>query len=153
MQKPFDDLGLIYANQQARAFSLSRSLCPLSSPLFIRGFMLSSLAEDLDHLMDKEAESYFWLASFPKRGKKRILYEEDELHWIGWIYRYWAYTRGYSSAQLYRAISGSEIRPFFGPYHSQDPEKAVSLLEESHPVLAKDDFLVVRKVFSSPSKK
>ena len=79
--------------------------------------------------------------------KKALRFSSDELYWMGYIYRYWAYTREATSRQIYHAINATELRKYFLSYHTQDPEKAIEMLNESNPLFSKNDLGVVRRFF------
>ena len=53
------------------------------------------------------------------------------MHWIGYIYRYWAYTYEKSSKQLFKYIKPDELRALYFPYHSLDPAQAIERIIES----------------------
>jgi hypothetical protein len=77
----------------------------------------------------------------------------EEMHWIGYIYRYWAYVAGKSSKQLYKIAKPGKMRKLYFPYHSLDPLQAIErIVEEVEPEEEKglDDIakgvLALRKV-------
>ena len=53
------------------------------------------------------------------------------MHWIGYIYRYWAYTYEKSSKQLFKYIKPEKLRDLYFPYHSLDPAQAIERILES----------------------
>ena len=62
-------------------------------------------------------------------GKEK--YSENELYWIGYLYRYWAYTYQKTSKQLYRMTKPKELRELYYPYHSLDPAQAIERILEA----------------------
>ena len=58
-------------------------------------------------------------------------YSEPEMYWIGYIYRYWAYTSAKTSKQIYRIIKPKELRDLYYPYHSLDPAQAIERILEA----------------------
>ncbi|MBQ7993154.1 MAG: antitoxin [Solobacterium sp.] len=60
-----------------------------------------------------------------------VKYSPDEMYWIGYIYRYFAYTYEYSSARVYRIVKPKELRGLFMPYHTIDPAQAVDRILEA----------------------
>lgn len=56
----------------------------------------------------------------------------EELHWIGYIYRYWAYISGKSSKQIYKIMKPEQLKKLYLPYHSLDPLQAIErIIDES----------------------
>ena len=53
------------------------------------------------------------------------------MHWIGYIYRYWAYTYEKSSKQLFKYIKSEKLRNLYFPYHSLDPAQAIERILEA----------------------
>ena len=62
-------------------------------------------------------------------GKEK--YSTEELYWIGYIYRYWCYTRELTSKQVYKIIKPKELRSLYFPYHSLDPKQAIDRILEA----------------------
>ena len=53
------------------------------------------------------------------------------MHWIGYMYRYWAYTYEQSSKHLFKYIKPEKLRALYFPYHSLDPAQAIDRILES----------------------
>ena len=53
------------------------------------------------------------------------------MYWIGYLYRYWAYTFEKSSKQVFRSIKPEELRELYFPYHSLDPAQAIERILEA----------------------
>ena len=53
------------------------------------------------------------------------------MFWIGYIYRYFAYTYERSSIQVYKAVKPKELRDLFLPYHTMDPAQAIDRILEA----------------------
>jgi hypothetical protein len=60
-----------------------------------------------------------------------VKYTENELYWIGYIYRYYSYTYERSSVQVYKTIKPKELRSLFLPYHTMDPAQAIDRIIEA----------------------
>ncbi|MGN1142150.1 MAG: hypothetical protein ACI4TF_13185 [Oliverpabstia sp.] len=97
--KKMDSLGLKMCSYQAMLFEKSKDSTNCSSKIFIRRFMNSKLAKRMDSagvIFDsldisdaiKELEAQYGESSY---GIEK--FNVEELHWIGYIYRYWAYDR------------------------------------------------------------
>ena len=69
----------------------------------------------------------------------QIKYGTEEMYWIGYIYRYWAYTYEKSSKQLFKTVKPDELRKLYYPYHSLDPSQAVERILEAKGVSDKDE--------------
>lgn len=134
--KKIDSMGLKLAGFQASVFSSSLDLTSCSSGIFIRRFMNSELAKRMDRpgflfdAMDvrdaiSEIEEQYGESSY---GSER--YSQEELYWIGYIYRYWAYTDDKSSKQLYKKVKPDTLRKLYFPYHSLDPQQAIERIAE-----------------------
>ncbi len=135
--KPIDLLGLKLCAYQAELFERSRTRTNCSSKIFIRRFMNSELATRMDQigfLFDststddalKELENQYGVTSY---GQQK--FAPAELYWIGYLYRYWAYTEGKSSKQLYKIVKPEILSKVYLPYHSLDPLQAIERIKES----------------------
>lgn len=134
--KKIDSLGLKMCSYQANLFEASIRQTECSSAIFIRRFMNSALAKRMDNvgfLFDSveitdainEVETEYGSSSY---GVEK--YSAEEMHWIGYIYRYWAYTGEKSSRQVYKTVKPSELKKVFYPYHSLDPAQAIERITE-----------------------
>ena len=134
--KKMDSLGLKLCGYQASLFETSIEITNCSSPIFIRRFMNSDLAKRIDstgYLFEAttitealgEIENQYGPSDY---GTER--YSREELHWIGYIYRYWAYVSDKTSRQLYRTIKPAQLKKLYFPYHSLDPMQAIERIME-----------------------
>ncbi len=138
--KKMDSLGLKICSYQANLFENSIQSVKCSSKIFIRRFMNSNLAKRMDsagfifdsldvsdamrELEEQYGESSYGIEKFPV----------EEMYWIGYIYRYWAYVSGKSSKQIYKIIKPEKMRQLYFPYHSLDPLQAIErIMEEIEP--------------------
>jgi len=133
----FDETGLKLSRMQAETFVLSASKMNCSSAIFIRRFMLSAVASRMDqpaflheecdeNKILQEIEEEFGITDY---GIEK--YSTEELYWIGYLYRYWCYTRNMSSKQVYKFIKPKELRALYFPYHSLDPSQAIDRILEA----------------------
>lgn len=60
-----------------------------------------------------------------------VKYTANEMHWIGYIYRYFSFICEKSSVQVYKIIKPKELRSLYLPYHTMDSAKAVDMILES----------------------
>ena len=135
--KVIDDIGIRLCKFQGETFSLSLTKTECSSAIFIRRFMNSYFASRLDNgglvsevfdsnVVFEELEYEFGASCY---GKEK--YSTEELYWIGYIYRYWCYTRELTSKQVYKIIKPKELRGLYFPYHSLDPKQAIDRILEA----------------------
>ena len=127
--KQFDEKGLELCKIQANLFALSVNKANGSSYLFIRRYMNSKVCEKMDNLtyLFEKNDVFYELQGKDVNG---IKLSQDILYWIGYIYRYWAYTYELSSKEIYRIISGKEMSDLYGPYHTMDPNAAIERIYE-----------------------
>ena len=135
--KKIDKDGLLLCSLQAKAFELSLSHQDTSSEIFIRRFMNSEIAGEIDNgsilntnlqakdILDRIDEEY------GKSNYGSIKYTANELYWIGYIYRYFSYTYDKTSVQVYRIVKPKELRGLFLPYHTMDPAQAIDRILEA----------------------
>lgn len=138
--KKMDSIGLKICNYQAVLFEKSIEETKCSSRIFVRRFMNSDLAKRMDHagfiyesldICDaiKEIDNEYGESTY---GAEK--YSVEEMHWIGYIYRYWAYVTEKSSRQIYKIIKPNELGKLYFPYHSLDPMQAIERMTEAmHP--------------------
>lgn len=150
--KKIDKDGLILCELQADAFELSASLIPTGSAIFIRRFMNSEIIKQLDTgaILDKTLQAKDLLERVTEEyGESKygsVVYTANELYWMGYIYRYMAYTYDFSSRRVYGIIKPSELRGMFLPYHTMDPAQAADRILEAKG-LAIDEEAELRRQF------
>ncbi len=62
---------------------------------------------------------------------------------MGYLYRYWAYTRNQSSPAIYRVIGARELSKLFAAYHTLDPGQAIERIMEAQGIEADRSVLSV----------
>lgn len=135
--RDMDGNGLMLCKMQARMFSDSLKETECSSPVFIRRFMNSDFVTHLDsgyYLCECSAPDEPFLALEEQYGRSeygKIKYFEDQLYWIGYMYRYWCYTREMSSKRLYKFVKPNTLREVYLPYHTLDPDNALERIKEA----------------------
>jgi hypothetical protein len=134
--REFDSDGRLLCKIQASIFEDSLKI-PGSSAIFIRRFMNSAVAGSMD---DK---SYLNLSSnietvfedlnreYGETEYGKIKYSSNELNWIGYLYRYWAYVFEWPSSKIFKTVNGREMHSIYLAYHSLDPEQAIARIAES----------------------
>ncbi len=151
--KKFDSYGLNICALQAEVFERSLTSTQCSSPIFIRRFLNSDVAARMDKLgflyesIDVtdiliEVEEQYGPSSY---GKER--YGKEELYWMGYIYRYFAYTYEKSSKLTYKMIKPTELYKVYHPYHSLDPSQAIERILEAKGYVEEDLIAKGVKIF------
>ena len=87
-------------------------------------------AADILKLIDEE---------YGKSEYGSVKYSLNELYWIGYIYRYYAYTYDKTSRQVYKIVKPKELRDLFLPYHTMDPAQAIDRILEAKGLANIDD--------------
>ncbi len=149
--KKIDKDGLLLCELQAKAFELSAEISLSSSEIFIRRFMNSLIAKSIDNgailqtniqakdILDRIDEQY------GRSEYGSVKYTKNELYWIGYIYRFFAYTYDMSSVQVYKIIKPKELRGLFLPYHTMAPEQAIERILEAKNLLLDDEMELKRQ--------
>lgn len=116
--REFDADGLLVCKYQASIFERSLIKTECGSAVFIRRFMNSDVTAHLDtstfaneatapdeafDLIDKQYGPSTY-------GSER--YSADELYWMGYLYRYWAYVYGTRSSNIYKKIGARTCGPY-----------------------------------------
>lgn len=145
MKKEIDQIGLMLCDMQGRIFEESLLKEECSSSIFIRRFMNSRFVTRMDKLtfinesttideIFKELDDEYGKSNYGK-----IKFSNEEMYWMGYIYRYLSYVFQIDSKNAYKIIKGTELRQLFYAYHSLDPMNAIErILEAKSLVLDKD---------------
>lgn len=154
--KEMDNYGLKLCQFQAELFQKSINETKCSSKIFIRRFMLSDIAKRMDKIgflynVTDTVDAFMEIENqFGASDYGIVKFEEEELYWIGYIYRYWAYITGMSSKQLYRLVKPEELKKVYFPYHSLDPALAIERIKEAKQMTEEDDIkrgvAILRKI-------
>lgn len=134
--KKFDDLGLKLAEYQAMIFEQSVEKQDCSSLVFIRRFKFSNLANRLDnanadvlldvnYAFDELNDQY----SNKKYGNEKM--SKEVLFWIGYITRYFAYTREIKTKEVFELIDAKKLPESYYVYHTQSEEWTIERLLEN----------------------
>ena len=157
--RKIDSLGLKLCSFQAQLFEESLDKCECSSRIFVRRYLNSNLAKRMDNggflfesltitdALDEINQQY----GESTYGKEK--YTVEQMHWIGYIYRYWSYTYELTSKQIYKKIKPEQMKKLYFPYHSLDPRQAIERILEATGIEAtneSDDIsrgvIILRKV-------
>ena len=144
--KKIDNDGLLLCEMQAKTFELSGIEQNTSSAVFIRRFMNSDVAKQLDNMAvlrsNMQAADILKLIDeeYGKSEYGSVKYSLNELYWIGYFYRYYAYTYDKTSKQVYKIVKPKELRDLFLPYHTMDPAQAIDRILEAKGLANIDDY-------------
>ncbi len=129
-----DSIQLKLCDIQGRLFERSTAY---ASEDFIRDFMNLEVAEHLDSPYNKlqwMGEEYLLdeLADEKTLSTDGEKYAPEVLYWIGYLYRYWACTRGEKSRRIYRQAPAKTMNRNYMAFHTFDPDVAIDDLIEIH---------------------
>ena len=135
--KKIDKDGLLLCDLQAKAFEMSLTEQDCSSEIYIRRFMNSNVAREMDNLgmLQTNLQAKDILNRLDEEyGRSKygsVKYSANEIHWIGYIYRYFAYISEKTSSQIYKMVKPKELRGLYLPYHTMDPAQAIDRILEA----------------------
>ena len=131
-----DELKLKLCDIQGRLFELSGEKAIPSSP-FIRAFMTSEVAKDLDSTYNRAqwmGEEYLLEEVKASAGDALPVtgdvFSKDILYWTGYIYRYWHFYTGEDSTKIIRQAPVDTMRRNYMIFHTMDPSLAIEDLKE-----------------------
>ena len=133
-----DELQLKLCDIQGRLFELSGEK-KIPSAAFIKIFMTSETAKELDsryNRMQWMGEEYLLEEIISAAGDTLSgtgeVYQREVLYWIGYIYRYWHYYTGESSAKIIRQAPAATMKRNYMMFHTMNPVLAIEDLKEIH---------------------
>ena len=133
--------GLLLCELQAETFENSIDKIESSSEIFIRRFMKSEIAKRFDNesVLESNIQANdvleLVIEQYGASNYGSVKYTRNEIYWIGYIYRYFAFTYELTSAQVYKIVKPKELREVFLPYHTMDPAQAVERILEAKGIL------------------
>ena len=131
-----DGLQSALSDMQGQLFELSVKK-GLDSEVFIKAFMLSETAKALDSTYNRTqwaGEEYLLeeVSSETALSVGGTVLSADVLYWIGYLYRYWHYYTGESSAKIYKQAPVETMKRNYMMFHTMDPSLAIEDLKEIH---------------------
>lgn len=151
--KQIDNTGSILCELQADTFVKAAEKLSCSSEIFIRRFMnsISAVILDSDYVLNEimTPESIIEQINeqYGPSSYGQVKYTADELFWIGYIYRYFAYTYGISSTRAYRIIKPKELRQLYPAYHTMDCASAIERILEAREIVLDNNIDYQYRVF------
>ena len=133
--RKLDSEGLLLAEYQGKLFEKSYDLS-YSTPIFMRRFKYSELVK----LLDENTTAFVSLnvkegidsinEQFGESSYGKIKYSRAALFWIGYMYRYIAFTRDCSTRFVMNLFSYELLNNVYFAFSTQDPEWCIrSLLD------------------------
>lgn len=135
--KPLDSIEIKLCQLQAKIFEESVKKTNYSSPIFIRRFMLSSIAKSFDEkkylFQSISIEETFDLLDeeYGQSEYGKTKYTEDQMFWIGYIYRCIAIKYNLTSKVVYEMFNAREIVKHYNIGHTFDIVQAAERMMES----------------------
>lgn len=137
--------GLLLCKLQAEVFENSIEKMYTSSEIFIRRFMKSEIAKRFDNesVLESNIQANDVLELINEEygisNYGSVKYTRNEIYWIGYIYRYFAFTYEMTSAQVYKIVKPKELRGLFLPYHTMDPAQAIERILEAKGMIVDEE--------------
>ena len=134
---PLDSLEIKLCQLQAKIFEASVKGTTYSSPIFIRRFMNSSVSKSFDE------NKYLFLSSsindvfdtlddeFGKSSYGTIKYSEDQMFWIGYIYRCISIKYNLTSKVVFEFFNSKNIIKYYNIGHTFDIVQAAEWMIEN----------------------
>lgn len=126
------------ADMQGQLFELSIKK-GLDSESFIKAFMQSDIARDLDsefNFMQWAGKAYIMERIIDElKDKLKFggeIYDQETMYWTGYIYRRWHYYTKENSKQIYKQAPVKTMRAMYFPYHTLSDEMAIDRLKETY---------------------
>lgn len=132
-----ESLKLALCEMQAQLFVQSQEK-GYSSESFIKAFMNSEVAKDLDKPFNhmQWAGTHYLMSRMEEEHTDELVcgecYDTETLYWIGYLYRYWHIYKGESSRDIYKQATAKTMRVVYLMYHTMSPELAIDRLKESY---------------------
>ena len=123
---------------QGEIFVLSIEETECSSPIFVRRYMKSRIANRMDtgmffmeaiessDLLEELNQEY----GATEYGK--VKYPQEIMYWMGYLYRYWSYALDIRSSSIFNIASAREMSELYAAYHTMSPEQAIERIYEAH---------------------
>ena len=121
---------------QGRLFELSGAK-GYDSATFIKAFMTSETAKGLDSKYNRlqwAGEEYLLaeVVDFAKLTSGGKTYDKETLFWSGYLYRFWHFTTGEDSREIYKQAPAETMNRNWLIFHTLAPEVAIEDLKEIH---------------------
>ena len=135
--KKLDHIDYSICRLQGRVFEQSLKNYGTSSPVFIRRFMNSQIANAFDDRsillspLDVNGILSYIDDIYGKSNFGLIKYESNVIYWIGYFYRVLSFYYDLPSKVIYKMFKLQEIKDFYNIGHTFDPEIAAQKIMET----------------------
>lgn len=133
-----NSLQLKLCDIQGRLFKLA-AMQAFSSECFVQLFMKSQVAKCLDSKYNQlqwAGEEYLMEAFLEEAGDRLLKsderYSQEQMFWMGYLYRYWHFYTGESSKRIIIQAPVSSVRQSYMMFHTMDVSMAIDNLREMH---------------------
>ena len=132
-----ESLILALCEMQAQLFVQSQEK-GYASEAFIKTFMNSAVAEDLDMPFNhmQWAGTHYLMSRIEEEHADELVqgesFDAETLYWIGYLYRYWHIYTGETSRKIHKQAPAKTMRTVYLMYHTMSPEMAIDRLKESY---------------------
>ncbi len=133
-----DSLQSALSDMQGQLFEMSIDK-GLDSETFIKVFMLSDIADDLDsefNHMQWAGKEYIMERILDELKDKLEMggetYDRETMYWMGYVYRRWHYYSGENSKEIYKQAPAKTMQIIYFPYHTMSVEMAIDRLKETY---------------------
>ena len=133
-----DVFEMTLCDMQGKLFEMSANE-GFSSEAFIKTFMLSDTAADLDKLFNhmQWAGQGYIIDRLREQNADTLetdgeLYDNETLYWSGYLYRYWHIYTGETSKEIYKQAPAKTMRAVYLMYHTMSPEMAIDRLKDTY---------------------
>ncbi len=150
--KPLNSIEIKLCQKQAKIFEMSVTETTCSSPVFIRRFMYSSIARSMDEKLylftsETEEDAFETLENeFGKSEYGKDKFSQDQMFWIGYIYRCIAIKYNLSSKYVYKLFNTKEVLKYYNICHTYDIVDAAERMMES---ISYDDSPIEKKAYEA----
>ncbi len=129
-----DELQFKMCDIQGRLFELSGEK-GYDSVSFIKAFMTGDVAKNLDskfNRMQWAGEEYLLaeIADTAELTQDGTVYDKETLYWTGYIYRFWHFSKGEDSKEIYKQAPAETMNRNWLIFHTLAPEVAIDDLKE-----------------------
>lgn len=147
--KQFDEIGLNLAKVQGNLFVESINRYECSSAHFIKVFMNSEICAYIDKYEQIDIAGVFdELESKHKLSTGNEKFNVDNIYWIGYLYRYWAYRYETNSKNIYKIINARQLNELYDIYHTLDPDVAIERIYEAKNITSEKDYLsIIKRIY------
>jgi inorganic pyrophosphatase len=137
MKKPLEYIEIKLCQLQAKIFEASVKNTRYSSLVFIKRFMFSDVAKTFDnksYLFQSNTINDVFVMLDEEYGETtygKNKYTQDQMFWIGYIYRCLSIKYNITSKQVYKLFNAEEIVKYYNIYHTFDIVQAANRMMEN----------------------